>query len=200
MKVSNSRIIIFVKNAIPGKVKTRLAKTIGNEKALEVYLKLLEITKKEVLPLDAEKQVWYAWEKAENDLWPSGEFEKRAQVDGDLGDKMKDAFNKSFEEGVEKVILIGSDCPTLSTQILKKGFAALDESDSVFGPSKDGGYYLIGMNSYYPELLDNISWSTGEVMSQTELQARRNNIGLTKLPVLNDIDNEDDWNEYLDAI
>ena len=66
--MSQNRIIVFVKNAIPGKVKTRLARTIGDKEALEVYLKLLDITKAEVLKSEAEKEVWYAWEVGQDDL------------------------------------------------------------------------------------------------------------------------------------
>tara|TARA_R110002124_G_scaffold270742_1_gene439429 strand:+ start:975 stop:1574 length:600 start_codon:yes stop_codon:yes gene_type:complete len=195
--VSQKRIIVFVKNAIPGKVKTRLAKTIGDKEALEVYLKLLEITKTEVLKTEADKEVWYAWEVGQDDIWSKDQFNKRVQIEGNLGAKMKNAFKTSFEEGVDKIVLIGSDCPTLTSDILEEAFDELENNEVVFGPSKDGGYYLIGMNSYKPEVLEGIAWSTGKVMSQTEKRASKHNIKLAKLRVLNDIDNEKDWNEYL---
>lgn len=195
--MSQNRIIVFVKNAIPGKVKTRLARTIGDEKALEVYLKLLDITKVEVLKSEAKKEVWYAWEVGQDDIWSSDEFNKRVQIDGDLGQKMKNAFETSFDEGVDKVVLIGSDCPTLTSEIIDKAFDKLEKNDVVFGPSKDGGYYLIGMSSFKPKVLEDISWSTEQVMAQTEERASKNNIVLAKLEPLNDIDNEKDWNEYL---
>lgn len=198
--MSHKRIIVFVKNTIPGKVKTRLAKTIGDEEALKVYLQLLNITKKEVLGLNIEREVWYAWEIGKDDIWDENHFNKRVQQDGNLGEKMNNAFRQSFEEGMNKVVLIGSDCPTLTSSILEEAFQKLDESDVVFGPSKDGGYYLIGMSSYYPEVLDNIAWSTEKVMDQTEEKAKQNNIKLSKLVTLNDIDNELDWNEYLGSI
>ncbi len=198
--MSKKRIIVFVKNAVAGKVKTRLAKTIGDEEALNVYLQLLNITKKEVKKVSlAEKEVWYAWSVAENDLWDDSSFKKRVQIDGDLGEKMKDAFQKSFQEGKERVVLIGSDCPTLTSEILEEAFEELSTHDAVFGPSKDGGYYLIGMKGFHPELLEGIAWSTEEVLNQTKQQAEKNGISIALLPVLNDIDNEDDWNEYLNS-
>lgn len=80
---------------------------------------------------------------------------------------------------------------------MEEAFAKLDDNDVVFGPSEDGGYYLIGMSSYKPEVLEGIDWSTERVMEQTELRAQENAIKLAKLKVLNDIDNEHDWNEYL---
>lgn len=195
--MKNKKIVVFVKNAVPGKVKTRLAKTIGDQEALEVYLRLLEITKREVLKVDANKEVWYAWDIGKDDIWEEELFYKKIQIDGDLGEKMKNAFEDSFKNGCNKMVLIGSDCPTLTSKIMEEAFAKLDENDVVFGPSEDGGYYLIGMSSYKPEVLEDIDWSTERVMEQTVLRAQENEIKFAKLQVLNDIDNENDWNEYL---
>ena len=195
--MSKNKIIVFVKNAISGKVKTRLAKTIGKDEALRVYLRLLAITKEEVSKVRAEKEVWYAWEVSENDIWDENYFKKKVQIEGDLGEKMKDAFKKSFDSGGEKIVLIGSDCPTLTNEVLEQAFNELNTSDVVFGPSEDGGYYLIGMSSYNPEVLEGIDWSTEKVMEQTEAKAKHIGIKLTKLKYLNDIDTEQDWKEYL---
>ncbi len=195
--MKNKKIVVFVKNAVPGKVKTRLAKTVGDKEALKVYLRLLEITKREVLKVDANKEVWYAWDIGKDDIWEEEIFSKKIQIDGDLGEKMKNAFEDSFKNGCNKMVLIGSDCPTLTSKIMGEAFAKLDDNDVVFGPSEDGGYYLIGMSSYKPEVLEGIDWSTERVMEQTELKAQENEIKLAKLQVLNDIDNEHDWNEYL---
>ncbi|HAH52103.1 MAG TPA: glycosyltransferase [Balneola sp.] len=195
--VSKNKVIVFVKNTISGKVKTRLAKTIGKDEALRVYLRLLAITKEEVSKVRAEKEVWYAWEVSENDIWDENYFKKKVQIEGDLGEKMKDAFKKSFDSGGEKIVLIGSDCPTLTNEVLEQAFNELNTSDVVFGPSEDGGYYLIGMSSYNPEVLEGIDWSTEKVMEQTEAKAKHIGIKLTKLKYLNDIDTEQDWKEYL---
>lgn len=198
--MNTKKIVVFVKNAIPGKVKTRLAKTIGEKEALDVYLKLLEITKKEVLKVGANKEVWYAWDIGKDDIWKEDIFSKKIQIEGDLGEKMKHAFEDSFKNGCSKMVLIGSDCPTLTSKIMEDAFAKLDDNDVVFGPSEDGGYYLIGMSSYKPEVLKGIDWSTERVMEQTELRAEENKIKLAKLQVLNDIDNEHDWNQYLASL
>lgn len=198
--MSKNKIIVFVKNAVPGKVKTRLAKTIGNEEALKVYLQLLQITKEEVSKLETSKEIWYAWDITDDDIWSEPVFSKKVQIEGDLGEKMKDAFRRSFESGDEKVVLIGSDCPTLNSKILNQAFFELNTNDVVFGPSEDGGYYLIGMNSYKPEVLEDIEWSTVRVMEQTERKAQENRIKLKKLETLNDIDNEKDWKEYLASL
>lgn len=197
--MSQNKIIVFVKNVVLGKVKTRLAKTIGEEEALKVYMRLLDITKKEMLQTSADKEVWYAWNVEEDDIWDKNVFNKRVQIAGDLGGKMKDAFKTSFEEGTEKVIVIGSDCPTLTSAIIEEAFKKLDESDIVVGPSKDGGYYLIGMNAFHPEVLSDIAWSTEKVMEQTVEKAKEFDLSLGTLEPLNDIDNQTDWNEYLDS-
>ena len=89
------------------------------------------------------------------------------------------------------------DKMTLTSEIIDKAFNKLEKNDVVFGPSKDGGYYLIGMSSFKPKVLEDISWSTEQVMAQTEERASKNDIALAKLEPLNDIDNEKDWNEYL---
>jgi len=130
--VSKNKVIVFVKNTISGKVKTRLAKTIGKDEALRVYLRLLAITKEEVSKVRAEKEVWYAWEVSENDIWDENYFKKKVQIEGDLGEKMKDAFKKSFDSGGEKIVLIGSDCPTLTNEVLEQAFNELNTSDVVF--------------------------------------------------------------------
>ncbi len=195
--MGKNKVIVFVKNPVPGKVKTRLAKTIGNKQALEIYLELLSITRQEVLKVQADKEVWYAWKVINDDIWDEDIFYKKVQVQGDLGEKMKHAFHTSFLDGYKKVVLIGSDCPTLTRQILEEAYEKLENHDVVFGPSKDGGYYLIGMRSFHPQVLEDINWSTEQVMAQTEKQAQEIGLTLAKLKPLNDIDTEEDWKEYL---
>jgi rSAM/selenodomain-associated transferase 1 len=153
-----------------------------------------------VSKLETSKEIWYAWDITDDDIWSEPVFSKKVQIEGDLGEKMKDAFRRSFESGDEKVVLIGSDCPTLNSKILNQAFFELNTNDVVFGPSEDGGYYLIGMNSYKPEVLEDIEWSTVRVMEQTERKAQENRIKLKKLETLNDIDNEKDWKEYLASL
>lgn len=193
----SSKVIVFVKNTVLGRVKTRLAKTMGDDKALKVYNLLLGLTKEQVSKLTIDKEVSYAWQVEENDLWNNDIFKKSVQVDGDLGEKMKHSFKAAFKDGYQKVVLIGSDCPTLTSEILDQAFLYLNSNDAVFGPSKDGGYYLIGMSKFNPTLFDGIKWSTSQVLSQTEEIAKNESISYAKLPVLNDIDDENDWNDYL---
>ena len=181
-------LITFVKKPILGKTKTRLAATIGDEKALEVYIKLLEHTKKVASLTPADLHVFYAFDIVEDDMW--NEDAKHLQIEGELDVKIKAAFSKIFEMGYEKVVIIGSDCAELNDEILEQAFYGLDDHDFVIGPALDGGYYLLGMKSYAPDVFDDIAWSTETVFRST--LDRIGERSCATLPVLSDIDYEED--------
>lgn len=188
------KLIIFVKNEEAGKVKTRLAKAVGDEQALEIYRALLRFTYTQVVPLGAKKEVWYSQFIENNDIWAQGEFNKRVQEGEGLGNRMSAAFQKTLEEeGFDKAVIIGSDCGELTTDILKEAFSSLEDHDIVIGPASDGGYYLLGMRKFIPELFKDISWSTGAVLEQTLKKADMENASFCKLQKLNDVDVEADW-------
>lgn len=187
-----SALIIFVKNPEKGKVKTRLAKTVGDEKALKVYYELLRITKSVADPLSVNKQVWYSRFVDEDDLWSKGNFEKHLQKGKNLGQRMLYAFQQAFESGHEKVVIIGSDCASLGTEIIEKAFGMLDDQDVVIGPARDGGYYLLGMSELVTEVFENKSWSTSSVLESTVKQIEKMNLSYHLLPTLSDIDTEAD--------
>jgi rSAM/selenodomain-associated transferase 1 len=118
----------------------------------------------------------------------------------DLGQRMANAFARSFESGMEKVVLIGTDCPTLQSQHLNQAFEALTNSDLVLGPATDGGYYLIGMKRRSDYLFEGISWSTAAVLSQTLAVATAHGLDFTLLDELSDIDTQEDWEIYSSQI
>ena len=136
---NNQLLIIFVKNFVPGKVKTRLAKSIGNNGALDVYKDLFDITHKESLKVDCTRHIYFS-DSIMSTFWPNDE--KFIQKGTDLGEKMLNAFKKGFEQGYKNIILIGSDLPDISKDIINSGFRALNKNQTVFGPALDGGYYL----------------------------------------------------------
>lgn len=183
-------LIIFVRNPVLGKVKTRIAATIGDENALAIYKHLLQYTKQIVSLVDVTKHIFYADELNGNDLWDGNE--KYLQSGVDLGDRMKNAFNCVFAKGYSKVIIIGSDCFELTPDILNSAFDKLDRSDIVIGPANDGGYYLLGMGKPNPYLFDNIQWSTNRVLHETIEIMRENNLSFSLLTELNDIDEAKD--------
>lgn len=192
--MNNSRLlIIFIKNLEKGRVKTRLAETLGDEKALEVYKKLTELTRSVALASDADKQVWYSRFIPDKDEWNEADFEKKLQQGENLGARMKDAFSRAFQNGYKKVAIIGSDCAELTPRLLNEAYFELESNDVVIGPSKDGGYYLLGMNAFYGSLFEDIPWSTPQVLPTTIEVTQKMGLNVHLLPERNDVDNEVDW-------
>lgn len=190
-------LIIFARNPVRGKVKTRLAATMGDDKALSIYQSLLEHTVQITQQLPYDCYVFYADGISKNDVWPDDLYLKKNQEGKDLGQRMLHAFDTLFQQGYQKIIIIGTDCFELSSFILLDAFTALDEKEVVIGPSEDGGYYLLGMRQFFPFLFEEKAWSTDSVYSSTVQQLVIQNIRYEILPILNDIDTEDDWKQYL---
>jgi len=186
-------LIVFVKNPEMGKVKTRLARSIGEREALQIYQQLLTLTKEVTDNLNCIKQIWYSNNIDDHDLWDSGDYEKYLQKGANLGERMKNAFKHAFEKKRQlRTIIIGSDCADLTPEIILRGFQILKSNDLVIGPSKDGGYYLLGMSSFYPELFEDIAWSTKTVFEKTMQKAQLLDLKTQILPALNDIDTKED--------
>ena len=184
-------LIIFVKNPVLGRAKTRLAATIGDKKALDVYLQLLDITRNAALDANCTRHVFYS-DAIENDAWDEDKFNKHVQEGDTLGERMKNAFNHVFLMGGKEVIIIGSDCPQLNGQIIENGFHLLAEKDACIGPAKDGGYYLLGMKKPLPFLFDGKEWSTDSVFEDTTYDLVKNSLTFGLLPKLSDLDTADD--------
>jgi len=178
-------LIIFVKNIVLGKVKTRLAKTIGNENAFNIYKELVSITENATKNLSIKKHIYFS-DEIINSKWVNDD--KFVQTGKNIGERMANAFKASFDKGYEQIILIGSDLPDLTSEIILDGFKALNQNKIVFGPAEDGGYYLIGMNTFNNSLFQNKPWSQTNLL-KTTLQELNN---YTLLSELNDIDTIDD--------
>lgn len=192
MKQHDSLLMIFVKNPVPGKVKTRLAKTMGEEKALEVYLQLLQHTHKVTQKLAVDKAVFYSDEVMTGDIWEETNYQKFVQEGSDLGKRMVNAFKNAFSKGYRKAIIIGSDCFDITPKIINEAFAALPANNFVIGPSHDGGYYLLGMATLYAAVFKNKRWSSDEVLHDTLVDIRNMNGSYKLLKELVDIDTEAD--------
>ena len=189
-------VIVFVKNPELGKVKTRLAATVGNEQALIIYKKLLDYTRNVLLQLnDTERHVYYSSFVDLADEWSNDHFKKFAQKGDGLGERMTAAFQETLET-CSKVVIIGSDCAQLTEDHIERAFDMLDSNDLVIGPSHDGGYYLLGMHTYHPYLFEDIVWSSETVLEDTLNIASFNKLKVAQLEALSDIDNEEDWNLY----
>lgn len=190
--MNKSALIIFQKNAVLGKVKTRLGASIGAEKALEVYNWLTAYTHEQVKGLKVDKFLFYSEfipEHSNEDL-PSYQFE--IQTGKNLGTRMSNAFALLFAKGYKNVVVIGTDCPNLKTEDLNQAFLNLSQADLVLGPAKDGGYYLIGMSQFIPEIFKDIPWSTSEVLDMTLERANALEIDYKFLSTHTDIDTLED--------
>lgn len=187
-------ILIFTRNPELGKVKTRLAKTVGSEKALEIYKFLLAHTQKVTKNLDCDKAVYYSVKVRENDLWDASTYQKKNQFGEDLGFRMKNAFQDSFDAGYEKVLIVGSDLIDLSEEIIEEAFFQLASNDAVVGPAEDGGYYLLGMKFLHPNVFENKTWGTATVREDTLFDLKDKKVHL--LQELNDIDVFEDIKDH----
>ncbi|MFC5623498.1 TIGR04282 family arsenosugar biosynthesis glycosyltransferase [Algoriphagus winogradskyi] len=193
-------IIIFQKNAELGKVKTRLARSIGNKEAFDAYQRLVNYTHKVASKNPAQKILFFS-NFLEQDLskYPEG-YRFELQSGNDLGEKMKNAFDQLFKEKFDRILIIGTDCAELTPELLSEAFDILDTQEVVIGPAHDGGYYLIGMKRFIPGLFEGIPWSTAEVSSLSMNYLERNFISYSKLPTLFDVDFEEDWERFKDKI
>lgn len=189
---SKKALIIFVRNPELGKCKTRLAETIGDEAALEIYKHLLSHMVAVSKNITADRFVFYSETIPKNDMWDETIFRKKLQIEGDLGEKMETAFLELFQMGYEKVIIIGSDLFDLKPQHINSAYQELDIHDVVIGPAEDGGYYLLGLSTMNASLFRNKTWSTSHLFEETTNELKENNIKFTTLETLNDIDTYDD--------
>lgn len=192
--MSKNLLLIFTRNPELGKVKTRLAKTIGAEKALAIYKFLLAHTKKVTENIACDKAVYYSVKVREDDLWNGEIYQKKLQLGEDLGIRMQNAFQDAFANGYEKVLIVGSDLIDLSEEIIEKGFLQLASNDVVIGPAEDGGYYLLGMKSVHPNVFKNKNWGTSTVREETLNDLKDKKVHL--LNELNDADVLDDIKEH----
>jgi len=184
-------LIIFVKNPELGKVKSRLAAKIGKEKALSVYKKLLQRTREVVNGIGADKRVCYSSKIDNNDLWSNTDYQKDVQKGSDLGERMFNAMSEACNQ-YNKICLIGSDNMEITSDIVLEAFDKLEKYDVVFGPSKDGGYYLVAMRRPLVDLFKDINWSTPSVLKVSLEKAVKNGLSYFLLQELNDIDELDD--------
>ncbi|MCF8273613.1 MAG: TIGR04282 family arsenosugar biosynthesis glycosyltransferase [Flavobacteriaceae bacterium] len=191
---SKNALIIFTRNPELGACKTRLANTIGNEAALEIYKHLIKHTAKTSEKANADKYVFYSENITKEDFWNPEIFRKKLQYGNDLGARMENAFSELFQLGYEKIIIIGSDLLDLTTQHIDEAFILLNEYDIVIGPAKDGGYYLLGIKTHHGPIFKNKDWGTSSVLKDTINDIQ--NCTFSLLEALNDIDTFEDIKPY----
>ena len=192
--MNNNLIIVFVRTPELGKVKTRLAKAIGDQAALTIYKLLLKHTATVLHELSFDKVVYYSEKIENNDFWKASLFEKKLQKGADLGERMQQAFETAFDRGYKKVLIIGSDLFELTSTLIISALEALEKYDISIGPSLDGGYYLLGMKELHPAVFKNKKWGTDSVLENTLQDLKQQNVKL--LEALNDIDTFEDLQQH----
>ncbi len=198
----SSGLIVFAKPPVLGQVKSRLAKSIGDKQALEIYQFLLKYTKQvidELIKLQSCRVLVY-WDSfiPENSVF-SNSYEERIQVEGNLGSKLTEAF-RDFSSEQENLCVIGTDCPFLTSSILAEAFQALGSGKSCIGPALDGGYYLIGLKNPNAYWFEGIPWSTSEVFQRTIDKFTEKSEPFHLLPTLRDVDTIEDWKFFQSTI
>ncbi len=191
-------ILLFVKWPEPGRVKTRIAATVGAARAAEIYKALVAAVCAR-LPRAVPVIVWFdpAEKREEIRGWlgpmlPQA-VEWLAQAPGDLGARLKRAFADAFAAGWERVAVVGSDCVDISGAIFDDAWSALESADVAAGPTRDGGYYLLALRTENAALFENIRWSTEHTLADTEGRAEAAGLRVRRLEMLDDVDTAEDW-------
>lgn len=199
MEIRQSRaLLVFQKNTLFGKVKTRLASSIGDEKALEIYRELLMTTYSEVGKLEEIDVVPFFSDYLEPLPIPlHNSPSSQTQSGGDLGQRMSNAFDWAFSEGYRQVGIIGTDCPELSYMDIMEGFERLKDHDFCIGPAFDGGYFFMAMREHHPWIFEDITWSTSLVLAETLALVNNRNLAFSLLEVLRDLDTMEDYLAFL---
>ena len=193
----SEKLIIFTRYPEPGKTKTRLIPVLGKAGAANLHRLMAQRTIARALSLQKSRRLSVeihhtGGSQQQMEDWLGTDLIYQNQIDGDLGARMTAAFQNSFDSGVDKVAIIGTDCPDLKAEILAQAFDRLSDRDLVLGPAKDGGYYLIGLRRSIPELFDGINWGTSEVFASTRAIAQNLGLNIAVLPILADIDRPED--------
>ncbi|MEZ6096309.1 MAG: TIGR04282 family arsenosugar biosynthesis glycosyltransferase [Pirellulaceae bacterium] len=185
-------LALLAKHWTPGQTKTRLASTIGPHAAAEIQKRCLGFLLERLNACGNQRILYFSPAHQQNDFrCLAGEAWKVApQVGLDLGTRIAHCFREMSSGLHERVIVIGSDCPTVSPTTIQLADRALEQHDVVIGPSADGGYYLIGMRRFESAVFSDIAWSTPQVFDQTVAQVRRSGLSLQLLETQSDID---DW-------
>ena len=192
------QLAMFAKYWEAGRVKTRLARSIGEDAARDVHLLFVRFLLEKFQAFgDSRSFVGSPVERQSEfeKILPSG-WNLQFQSDGDLGQRMSNFF-KSNQQSDQFNILIGSDTPDVPESYLQQCIELLKRNQLVLGPSLDGGYYLIAMKNHQPPLFENVVWSSPEVFSRTLEIAKQNSVSVALLPKLNDVDELDDLKQLL---
>nr|WP_239121419.1 TIGR04282 family arsenosugar biosynthesis glycosyltransferase [Spirulina major] len=189
--------MIFTRYPEAGKTKTRLIPALGAEGAAQLQRKMTEHTLKQAQKLlkirSLSLEIYFSGgDETLMQSWLGPEWVYVPQATGDLGERIQTAFKQGFAEGMERIVIVGVDCPDLNCDRLSEAFETLQNNDLVLGEAEDGGYYLVGLSRYLPQLFQDINWGTSQVLQQTLKIAESLGCAIAKLPILGDIDYPED--------
>lgn len=202
--MTTEQIIVFTRYPEPGKTKTRLIPALGAEGAAELQQQMTEHTLRQIRQIERPSlsvNVRYTGGNlALMRSWLGSSWHYTPQGEGDLGDRLERAFAAAFDAGIDWAIAIGIDCPGLDARRLTQALQGLRSHDIVLGPAADGGYYLIGMRQFRPELFQTIAWSTAVVFQQTLEVVQRSQQSVLILDELADVDRPEDLHIWFEAM
>jgi rSAM/selenodomain-associated transferase 1 len=196
---ADCRLIIFTRCPEVGRCKTRLIRALGEHRATQIHEELVKRTMNwaaRAINQGISIEVRYAGEAVERLRLVCGQtaeqFDFRPQEGSDLGERLSESSATAFRDGASKVAIIGTDCPQLTLDIVRKAFNLLDHTDVVLGPASDGGYYLIATQAHHNALFDQIAWGECTVLSDTINRVTRLQLTIELLPILADLDRSED--------
>ena len=192
MTNQSNHLIVFMRNPVAGKVKKRLSLRVGPDVALEIFRKLYKHTLATVDDLPYHKLLYFSEYIDEAISYPYKELKVSLQSGADLGERMKRAFEQSFENSAKRVVLIGTDCPEINTSVIAEAFEELGDHEVVIGPAEDGGYFLIGMSKPNYQIFDQKQWGGENVLIDTIKDLTFNNVSFIVLDMLYDVDTYED--------
>jgi hypothetical protein len=191
-------LLVFLKYPAPGQVKTRLAESIGAQQAADLYREWISVVLRNVQAVRSSARLVACYDGAPPEAfapWHGFVDDWRPQPEGGLGSRLDAAFNDWLVEG-DPAVAIGTDCLAVDAEIVESAFTRLRDNDAVFGPSADGGYYLVGLARSLPGFFQGIPWSTSDTLAAHQRACNQHGWSFSLLPTLNDIDTLEDWLDY----
>ncbi len=195
-------ICIYAKPPVPGRTKSRLARGIGDRAAAELAAAMLtDLCNTALLVTQARVQLWHPPDATAEDFrgCVPTTIAFHAQSGANLGERMSNTFRQVLAEEDGRVLLVGSDCMTFTTQVYDAAFAALSYVPVVLQPANDGGYVLVGQSSWTPIMFERIPWGTRDVLTLTWQQLQKANVRHCELPPTFDVDEPEDLARVLEV-
>lgn len=195
----NAALLVFAKIPRPGTVKTRLTPVLTPAEAARLYTAFLRDTLRQVVRLEVDVRLYLAPPLPDGDLdGVPADVSLHEQAGGKLGARMRGAFQETLYAGYERAVVIGSDHPTLPLSFIRQGYRTIESPESLcVGPTEDGGFYLLGMSSFYPRLFEEMTYSHSRVFADTLARAAGTSAKLTVLPQWYDVDRPQDLDRLL---